>query len=63
MYYNLKTNNKWLENLQNIFKAEVMTFQIVFVFPKKEQLLLDFSSTIEYMITDFGHTSVAEDIF
>lgn len=40
-----------------------MTFQIVFVFPKKESLLLDFSSAIDYMTIDFDKTSVVEEIF
>lgn len=40
-----------------------MTFQIMFVFPKKLPLLLDFSAAIDYMIIDFGNTSVVEENF
>lgn len=40
-----------------------MTFEIVFVFPKKGPLLSDSSSAIDYMVIDFEDTSVVEEIF
>lgn len=40
-----------------------MTFQIVFVIPKKGPLLLDLSSAIDYMVIDFEDTSVVEELF